>query len=100
MKLTSIPAAMAGITPCCTPMNRCFSTGKSSAGNDGRTMGLKIVVIGAGNIGGALIGGILKSEVAVPGDVLAIDASDECRRRIADRWKVQVSPPGDPGVVR
>src|SRR5215467_5177992 len=63
-------------------------------------MGLKIVVIGAGNIGGALIGGILKSEVAVPGDVMAVDASDECRRRIADRWKVVVAPPGDPTAVR
>jgi pyrroline-5-carboxylate reductase len=63
-------------------------------------MGLKIAVIGAGNIGGALIGGILKSEVAGPGDVMAIDASDECRRRTADRWKVPVSAPGDPAAVR
>src|ERR1051325_558101 len=63
-------------------------------------MGLKIVVIGAGTSGGALIGGILKSEVALSGDVIAIDASDECRRRVAERWKVPVSPPGDPSAIR
>ena len=33
-------------------------------------MGLKIAVIGVGNIGGALLGGILKTHLAEPKDVV------------------------------
>jgi pyrroline-5-carboxylate reductase len=51
-------------------------------------MGLKIAVIGVGNIGGALLGGILKSELATPKDVVITDASEELRRRTQEKWNV------------
>ena len=53
-------------------------------------MGLKIAVIGAGNIGGALIGGILKSHLAEPQDVVATDAREERRQELEAQWKIRV----------
>jgi len=53
-------------------------------------MGLKIAVIGAGNIGGALIGGILKSHLAEPKDVVATDAREERRQELEEQWKIRV----------
>src|SRR5689334_22697888 len=55
-------------------------------------MALKIAVIGAGNIGGALVGGIVKSRIAAAKDIIAIDASDEIRRRAAAQFKVKTAP--------
>jgi len=55
-------------------------------------MSLKIAVIGAGNIGAALIGGILKSHLADPKDVVATDARDERRRELAEQWKIRMLP--------
>ena len=55
-------------------------------------MGLKIAVLGAGNIGGALLGGILKSHLAEPQDVVATDAREERRRELEEQWKVRVLP--------
>jgi pyrroline-5-carboxylate reductase len=55
-------------------------------------MGLKIAVLGAGNIGGALLGGILKSHLAKPEDVVATDAREERRRELEAQWKVRVLP--------
>ena len=52
-------------------------------------MGLKIAVIGVGNIGGALLGGILKKHLAEPKDVVITDASEELRRKTLERWHVQ-----------
>jgi pyrroline-5-carboxylate reductase len=62
-------------------------------------MALKIAVIGAGNIGGALLGGIVKSRIAAPKDIVAIDASDEIRRRAASQWKVKTSPSTTPKAI-
>lgn len=53
-------------------------------------MGLKIAVIGAGNIGGALLGGILKSNLASAKDVVATDAREERRRELEKQWKIRV----------
>jgi pyrroline-5-carboxylate reductase len=53
-------------------------------------MGLKIAVIGAGNIGGAMIGGILKSRLAEPKDVVVTDANPDRRREAEAKWKVRV----------
>ena len=55
-------------------------------------MGLKIAIIGAGNIGGALLGGILKTHLAEPEDVVATDAREERRRELEEQWKVRVLP--------
>ncbi|HWP84715.1 MAG TPA: pyrroline-5-carboxylate reductase [Terriglobia bacterium] len=51
-------------------------------------MGLKIAVIGAGNIGGAILGGIVKSKLADPKNIVVTDASEDRRREAAQRWKV------------
>jgi pyrroline-5-carboxylate reductase len=51
-------------------------------------MGLKIAVIGAGNIGGAMLGGIVKSKLAEPKDIVVTDVLDERRRDAAQKWKV------------
>jgi pyrroline-5-carboxylate reductase len=55
-------------------------------------MGLKIAVLGAGNIGGALIGGIVKSHLAEPHDVVATDAREDRRRELEEQWKIQTLP--------
>jgi pyrroline-5-carboxylate reductase len=51
-------------------------------------MALKFAVIGVGNIGGALLGGIIKSGLAEPGNIVVTDASDELRRKAQDQWRV------------
>lgn len=53
-------------------------------------MGLKIAIIGAGNIGGALLGGIVKTHLAEPRDIIVTDASEERRREAKEKWKVNV----------
>ena len=53
-------------------------------------MGLKIAVIGAGNIGSALLGGILKTGLATPHDVVATVATDEHRQELEKQWKIRV----------
>ncbi|MBI2816298.1 MAG: pyrroline-5-carboxylate reductase [Acidobacteria bacterium] len=58
-------------------------------------MGLKIAILGAGNIGGALLGGIVKSHLAEPQDVVATDAREERRRELEEIWKVRVLPTSD-----
>jgi len=58
-------------------------------------MGLKIAILGAGNIGGALLGGILKSHLAEPKDVVATDAREERRRELEEQWKVRMLPTSD-----
>ena len=58
-------------------------------------MGLKSAVIGAGNIGGAMLGGILKSRLAEPKDVVATDDREERRRELAEPWKIRLLPPGN-----
>ncbi len=55
-------------------------------------MGLKIAVLGAGNIGGALIGGIVKSHLAEAKDVVATDAREDRRRELETQWKIRTLP--------
>ena len=63
-------------------------------------MGLKIAILGAGNIGGALLGGILKSHLAEPEDVVATDAREERRRELEEHWKIRVLPSENREAVR
>ena len=57
-------------------------------------MGLKIAVLGTGNIGSALLGGILKSSLAQPQDVVVTVAAEENEKRqeLEKRWKVRALP--------
>src|ERR1017187_279426 len=63
-------------------------------------MGLKIAILGAGNIGGALLGGILKSHLAEPKDVVATDAREERRRELEEQWNIRVLPSENREAVR
>ena len=57
-------------------------------------MGLKIAVLGTGNIGSALLGGILKSGLARPQDVTVTVAveEEEKRRELETQWNVRALP--------
>ncbi len=63
-------------------------------------MGLKIAILGAGNIGGALLGGILKSHLAEPKDVVATDAREGRRQELEAQWKCRVMPENNREAVR
>jgi pyrroline-5-carboxylate reductase len=63
-------------------------------------MGLKIAILGAGNIGGALLGGILKSHLAEPQDVVATDAREERRKELQEQWNIRVLPSENREAVR
>jgi pyrroline-5-carboxylate reductase len=53
--------------------------------------GKKIAVLGTGNIGGALLGGLLKARLADPGDIVATCATDEHAAEAAARFGVRAS---------
>ena len=63
-------------------------------------MGLKIAILGAGNIGGALLGGILKSHLAEPQDVVATDAREERRKELQEQWNIRALPSENREAVR
>jgi len=51
----------------------------------------KIGFIGSGNMGGAIIHGIIKSGVAAPGNIFVSDPNTETRSRIANETKCQLA---------
>jgi len=55
----------------------------------------RIVVIGAGNIGGALIGGMLSSGVADREHLTACESSEERAREIREKWGIEVVTSGN-----
>ncbi len=55
----------------------------------------RIAVLGAGNIGSALIGGILKAGVAEPDRICATVASPEHARQISERFSIAVTAGGN-----
>jgi len=55
----------------------------------------RIAVLGAGNIGAALIGGILKSGVADRDHLIATDLSAERVQEVAERFGIQVTAGGN-----
>ncbi len=59
----------------------------------------RIVVLGAGNIGAALIGGILKSGVADREHLLATDLTTERAQEVAERFSITVTAGGNREAV-
>ena len=53
--------------------------------------GKKIAILGTGNIGGALLGGLLKAKLADPDDITATALSDEHLADLAERFGVRTS---------
>ena len=60
----------------------------------------KIVVIGAGNIGGALIGGILSSGMADWEHLTATDSSPARAEEVHEKWGIEVTTGDNVGPVR
>ncbi|MEE3392328.1 MAG: pyrroline-5-carboxylate reductase [Lachnospiraceae bacterium] len=52
---------------------------------------MKIGFIGTGNMGSAIIGGIIKSGIAEKEDILAADASEEARRKAEEKFGINTS---------
>jgi pyrroline-5-carboxylate reductase len=59
----------------------------------------KIAVLGAGNMGGALIGGILKAGVTTREHLTATTRSEEHARQIAERFSISVTAGGNRAAV-
>ena len=55
----------------------------------------RIAVLGAGNIGSALIGGILKAGVAEPAQLTATVLGAEHAREVAERFSIAVTAGGN-----
>ena len=55
----------------------------------------RIAVLGAGNIGSALIGGILKAGVAEPAQITATVLGAEHAREVAERFSIAVTAGGN-----
>ncbi len=55
----------------------------------------RIAVIGAGNMGAAMIGGILKAQVAEPGEILATTRSAERAAEVAGRYGIRARAGGN-----
>jgi pyrroline-5-carboxylate reductase len=55
----------------------------------------RIAILGAGNIGSALIGGILKAGLAQPEQLAATVQSDEHARQVAERFPIAVTAGGN-----
>lgn len=55
----------------------------------------RIAVIGAGNMGAAMIGGILKAQVAEPGEVVATTRSAERASEVAERYGIRARAGGN-----
>ena len=54
-------------------------------------MNKKIVFIGSGNMGGAMIGGIVSSLLAKPEDIIASDPSEKARESLKEKYGIQVT---------
>ncbi len=51
----------------------------------------KIAFIGAGNMGEALLGGLLKSELTLPENIIAADVREERLKQVREKWGVGVT---------
>jgi len=57
--------------------------------------GKRIAVLGAGNMGAAMIGGILKAQVAAPADIVATARSGERAAEVASRFGIKATAGGN-----
>ena len=57
--------------------------------------GKRIAILGAGNMGAAMIGGILKAQVAEPGEIIATTRSPERAAEVAARFGVRATAGGN-----
>jgi pyrroline-5-carboxylate reductase len=55
----------------------------------------RIAVLGAGNMGAAMIGGILKAQVAEPGEIIATTRSPERAAEVAERFGIRATAGGN-----
>lgn len=55
----------------------------------------RIAVLGAGNMGAAMIGGILKAQVAEPGEIIATSRSEERAAEVAARFGIRATAGGN-----
>src|SRR5262245_30656223 len=53
--------------------------------------GKKLAILGTGNIGGVLLGGLLNAKLADPDDIIATALNDEHLADLADRFGVRTS---------
>ena len=51
----------------------------------------KLGFIGVGNMGGAIIGGILRSGKAQPGDIIGADKSQQSAERAAKQYSIEMT---------
>lgn len=54
-------------------------------------MDKKIAFIGSGNMGGAIIGGIISSALVTPGNITASDPSDKARGSLSEKYGIRVT---------
>jgi len=52
----------------------------------------KIAFIGVGNMGEALLGGLLKAKLTNPENIIATDVLDGRLKKIAEKWRVNTTP--------
>jgi pyrroline-5-carboxylate reductase len=57
--------------------------------------GKRIAILGAGNMGAAMIGGILKAQVAAPADIVATTRSGERAAEVASRFGIKATAGGN-----
>jgi len=60
---------------------------------------MKLLLIGCGNMGSALLGGAMKSKFLRPEEVFVFDKSEERMEEMCQKWGVQKGNPGDATVI-
>lgn len=59
----------------------------------------KIAIIGCGNMGGAIIGGLVKSGIVMPSNIIACDTNEQLRTSLRDKFGVRVTSNASEAVL-